>query len=167
MDVFNQIKKEHKKIKNLLKEVENTYENFPAIITRFLNELKFEISKNIMLEEKVFYSFLHSFYEKHDFLKAPLLDHQRIKNQIDELIFLPVDNSWPDKFNQLKSTVIDHFNKEEAEIFSIARCILTKSQIDNLSQLLKIEKLKSLKNDSILFNPVLFEINPENFYQAG
>ena len=138
MDVFEQIKKDHKKIRVVLKEIDYGYENLSEIVPKLLNQLKYEISENIDLEEKVFYSFLKNSFEKHYFMRESLEDHQLIINLLNNVILSDFNR---DNFNVLKDVVLKHFQKEY-EIFSVVRCLLNKSQIDQLSSLMKIEKLK-------------------------
>lgn len=138
MDIFEQIKRDHKKIRIVLKEIDSAYEKLPVIVPKLLNQLRYEISRNINLEEKIFYSFLQNSFEKHYFMKESLDDHKLIINLLNNLILADFNK---DEFNILKDVVIRHFEKEN-DVFSIVRCLLAKSQIDKLSSLMKLEKLK-------------------------
>lgn len=142
MDAFELLKKDHKKVSQLFKEIEAASgQTKKQIFAR----LKTELDVHANIEERIFYPTLENKEEARDITLEAYEEHKVVKDLLAEL-----DNGdaaqdeWDAKLTVLKENVEHHVEEEEGELFSKARQVLSKQEIEELGVEMEAEKASQL-----------------------
>lgn len=142
MDAFELLKKDHKKVSQLFKEVEAASGQAKKQI---FSRLKTELDVHANIEERIFYPALENKEEARDITLEAYEEHKVVKDLLAEL-----DNGdaaqdeWDAKLTVLKENVEHHVEEEEGELFSKARQVLSKQEIEELGVGMEAEKASQL-----------------------
>ena len=141
MDPFDLLEDDHKKVKKLLGELDDTTEKALKTRQELFARIKQEMLVHEALEEEILYPTL----KEHDKTKEVSLEgyeeHHVVNEIMAELEEVPVDDDrWAAKFAVMKENVEHHIEEEEDEMFVKARQVLDKAQIDELGD--KMERRK-------------------------
>lgn len=142
MDAFELLKKDHKKVSQLFKEIEAaSAQTKKQIFARLKTEL--DIHANV--EERIFYPALENKEEARDITLEAYEEHKVVKDLLAELESgnAPEDE-WDAKLTVLKENVEHHVEEEEGELFSKARQALSKQEIEELGGEMEAEKATQL-----------------------
>jgi iron-sulfur cluster repair protein YtfE (RIC family) len=138
MDAFELLKKDHKRVAQLFKEIEAASgETKKQIFSR----LKSELDVHANTEEKIFYPALENKDEARDITLEAYEEHKVVKDLLAELAGGNApDDEWDAKLTVLKENVEHHVEEEEGELFSKARQALSRQQIEELGAEMEAEK---------------------------
>ena len=141
MDAFELLEDDHKKVKKLLSELDDTTER--GVKTR--EELFARIKQEMLVHESIEEELLYPTLKEHDKTKDVSLEgyeeHHVVNEIMAELEQTPVDDErWAAKFAVMKENVEHHIEEEEEEMFKKGRQVLDQSQIDELGE--RMEKRK-------------------------
>ena len=141
MDPFDLLEDDHKKVKKLLGELDDTTEKALKTRQELFARIKQEMLVHEALEEEILYPTL----KEHDKTKEVSLEgyeeHHVVNEIMAELEEVPVDDErWVAKFAVMKENVEHHIEEEEEEMFVKARQVLDKAQIEELGD--KMERRK-------------------------
>lgn len=142
MDAFELLKKDHKKVSQLFKEIEAASgQTKKEIFAR----LKTELDVHANVEERIFYPALENKEEARDITLEAYEEHKVVKDLLGELgnSNAPEDE-WDAKLTVLKENVEHHVEEEEGELFSKARQVLSKQEIEELGVEMEAEKASQL-----------------------
>ena len=135
MDLYKLLKDDHKKVKSLFGELEETTER--AIKTRehlFVN-LKMELTLHAEAEEKFFYPRVEEPEATHELTLEAYEEHKVVKTLLAELEADPKNTEgWAAKLKVLKENVEHHVEEEETELFPKARKILTDAEAQEIAE---------------------------------
>ena len=144
MDVYKLLKDDHKKVKSLFNELEDTTER--ALKTRehlFVN-LKMELTLHAEAEEKFFYPRVEGPEATHDLALEAYEEHKVVKTLLAELdADAKNTEEWAAKLKVLKENVEHHVEEEETELFPKARKILTDAEAEEIA-----EDIESFKEEA-------------------
>lgn len=141
MNAFELLKKDHQKVSDLFKQLEETTER--AVKTRqdLFAKLKLELTIHARIEEQIFYPAIKEAEETHEITLEAYEEHNVIKQLLEELSTLSVDDErWTAKLTVLKENVEHHVEEEEGEMFKGAQKILSAEQIETLGARLEAAK---------------------------
>jgi iron-sulfur cluster repair protein YtfE (RIC family) len=139
MDAFELLKKDHKKVSQLFKDIEaaSSAETKKQIFSR----LKGELDVHAQVEERIFYPALENKDEARDITLEAYEEHKVVKDLLSELENGNApDDEWDAKLTVLKENVEHHVEEEEGELFSKARQVLSRQQIEELGAEMEAEK---------------------------
>jgi hemerythrin superfamily protein len=116
MDAFELLRKDHKKVAQLFKEIEAASGQSKKPI---FSRLKSELDVHAHIEEKIFYPALENKEEARDITLEAYEEHKVVKDLLAELASgnAPEDE-WDAKLTVLKENVEHHVEEEEGELFS-------------------------------------------------
>ena len=135
MDAFELLEDDHKTVKKLLSELEDTTER--GVKTR--EELFARIKQEMLVHERIEEELLYPKLKEHDKTKEVSLEgyeeHHVVNEIMAELEQTPVDDErWAAKFAVMKENVEHHIEEEEEEMFKKGRQVLDKDQIAELTE---------------------------------
>lgn len=139
MDIFDEMKKEHKEFKKLADDITETTER--AIKTREKKFLKLstELMAHHQAEEKVLVPVLKDHKETKKMGIEIEEEHHVAKQIIYELRDIEVDKeNWLVKFEVLKEITVHHMKEEENEITKKGREVIEKARLEKMAD--KFEK---------------------------
>ena len=138
MDAFELLKKDHKKVSQLFKEIEAASgQRKKEIFAR----LKTELDVHANVEERIFYPALENKEEARDITLEAYEEHKVVKDLLGELESSNApEDEWDAKLTVLKENVEHHVEEEEGELFSKARQALSKQEIEELGVEMEAEK---------------------------
>ena len=143
MDAFELLKKDHKKVSQLFKEVEAASGQTKKQI---FSRLKNELDVHAQVEERIFYPALENQEEARDITLEAYEEHKVVKDLLGELASGNApDDEWDAKLTVLKENVEHHVEEEEGELFSKARTVLSRRQIEELG--VEMEAAKAGQQD--------------------
>ena len=143
MDAFELLKKDHKKVSQLFKEVEAASGQTKKQI---FSRLKNELDVHAQVEERIFYPALENQEEARDITLEAYEEHKVVKDLLGELASGNApDDEWDAKLTVLKENVEHHVEEEEGELFSKARKVLSRRQIEELG--VEMEAAKAGQQD--------------------
>lgn len=134
MDLYKLLKDDHKKVKSLFSELEETTER--ALKTRehlFVN-LKMELTLHAEAEEKFLYPRVEEPKATHELTLEAYEEHKVVKTLLAELdADAKNTEEWAAKLKVLKENVEHHVKEEEGELFPKARKILTDEEAEEIA----------------------------------
>ena len=141
MDAFELLEEDHRKVKKLFSEGDDTTERGVKTREELFARIKQELLVHEALEEELLYPTL----KEHDKTKEVALEgyeeHHFANEVIAELEETPVDDErWAAKFSVLKENIEHHIEEEEEEMFPKARKVLDQEQIDALGERMEARK---------------------------
>ena len=145
MNAFELLKKDHEKVAGLMDRVEETTDN--AVKTRqdTFRQIMEELQIHAQIEETIFYPALQVETETEDITREAYEEHKVVKTLLKELDSMPKDDpQWIAKFKVLKENVEHHVEEEEGEMFTKARKVLEKEELDELGQEMQEEKKRMM-----------------------
>jgi hypothetical protein len=146
MDAFELLKKDHKKVSQLFKEIEAA--SGPTKKQIFAR-LKTELDVHANVEERFFYPALENKDEARDITLEAYEEHKVVKDLLGELESSNApEDEWDAKLTVLKENVEHHVEEEEGELFSKARQALSKQEIEELGVEMEAEKASQLGGPS-------------------
>lgn len=132
MDVFNYIKKDHKRIDDL-------FEQIIATKSKTEREQLFEILKTELIlhaasEQDTFYKALKKSAKGKDEALHAIKEHKEITKTLEDLDELSINHeAWLIKLGELKALVQHHVHEEEHEIFKLAKKRISANQAKQLA----------------------------------
>lgn len=142
MDIYNYLKKDHRKVADLMEQVCDTSDISKRM---FLYEnIREELSIHAKTEEQTFYKALETkggkmLQEKEEHAEE---EHDEIRKFLKEIDAAePESDAWLIAFGGLKHAVEHHVEEEEGEIFEKARKVISEKQAVQLAQ--EMEALKA------------------------
>lgn len=140
MQIYDVLKKDHDKVKNLLNLIEKNTDK------DLFNELKQEVAMHTDLEEEIFYEPLQS--KAGDIkiiVKGAHAEHDLVEKMIKQLEKLNNDEEWELLFSVMKKNLEAHIKMEEEDMFSLAKKHFSSQEAHKMASEMT-EKKKKLAN---------------------
>lgn len=135
MNAFELLSDDHEKVAGLLEKLEETTERAVKTRESLFAKLNEDLTVHARIEEAEFYPVLKDRDKTEAITLKAYEAHAVIKSLLNELSGLSVESpEWTAKLKVLKDTVLQHVEDEEGELFKGARQVLTKKEIDALSE---------------------------------
>lgn len=143
MDIISLLKADHKKVKKLLTELEETTGRATKARKKLLLEVKIDLTLHEELEENVFYSSFDNDPKLKVFYLQQLEEHNLIDNLFSEIENYDTKSyEWKARFNTLKSNILSHAEMEEKNVFPAAKKLLGVKRLKELGNLYKQMKFE-------------------------
>jgi hypothetical protein len=141
MNAFELLKKDHKKVSDLFKQLEETTERAVKTREELFGKLKQELDVHARIEEQIFYPAIKEAEETHEITLEAIEEHNVVKQLLSELDSMPVDDErWTAKLTVLKENVEHHVEEEEGEMFKDAQKVLSAEQVEELGARMESSK---------------------------
>jgi hemerythrin superfamily protein len=139
MDIYSYLRKDHRKISDLMEQVVNAR----GLDRR--EELFDEIAQELLLhaetEQATFYAALESEEETEEKIEDAEQDHAEVTEYIERLSRVSVESEkWLEIFGELKHAVEHHVRDEETRIFEKAMQVLDDDEAEQLAD--EMDRLK-------------------------
>lgn len=129
MDIYQLLKEDHRKVKAIFEELEETTERSVKKREILFANLKMELTVHADAEETQFYSRLMKPKEMRDITTEALQEHELARDLLSQLNTDPKDTEeWTAKLTVLKENVEHHIEEEEGTLFRKARTILSEKE---------------------------------------
>ena len=143
MDALELLKQDHRKVKELFKQVEGVEGDKQK--KKIFNQIKSELETHARIEEDIFYPAVQKYDELRDKVLESVEEHKQIKTLLREIDDLVSDSEkFEPKLKVLQENVEHHAEEEEeGEMFPKVRKLMTKAELEELGEQLKAAKAKS------------------------
>ena len=134
MDAMKLLEQDHRKVKELLQEGEETTERATTRRPELLTELLTELRIHETIEEEIFYPALEEHAKTKDIALEGYEEHHAVDRIAEELVVLdPSDETWTAKFTVMKENIEHHIEEEEGEMFPKARQVLDDDELEEIA----------------------------------
>jgi hemerythrin-like domain-containing protein len=141
MDAITLLKTDHDKVKKLLTELESTTERGVTTRSELFSTIKAELTVHEIIEEEIFYPELKAHPKAQDIVLEAFEEHHVVDLLMSELESLDVsDETWGAKALVMKENIEHHIEEEEGEMFTQARRVFDKEELENLGERMAARK---------------------------
>ena len=135
MNALEILKHDHEKVAMLLDQACETTERAEKTREKLLQQIKSELKIHEEIEEKVFYPFLKQFKEEKELILEAYEEHHMVDVLLSELEETDTEREeWKAKMTVLKEMIKHHVNEEEGQIFPLVKELVSKEELDALTQ---------------------------------
>ncbi|MEA2453448.1 MAG: hypothetical protein QOG04_2158 [Actinomycetota bacterium] len=132
---------DHKKVKKLLKQGDDTTENAVKTRTELFDKIKREMEIHEAIEEEIFYPALKEHPKAKEIVLEGYEEHHVVDQIMTELGDTSVDDEkWGAKFSVMKENIEHHIEEEEEDMFKKARDVLSSDELDALGERMQARK---------------------------
>jgi iron-sulfur cluster repair protein YtfE (RIC family) len=150
MDFFDILKKDHRKVSDLFKQIEKLDEDETQKCEQLFAQLKSNLEAHTQLEETIVYPALQEKEETREIILESREEHEVVKTLLQELDQdSDGDEVWDAKLTVLKENVEHHVEEEEGEMFKKAKKALSKEEIRRITDQV-MEQKRSTSTDEEL-----------------
>lgn len=145
MDIYSLLEKDHKKVKELFKKLENTSQRAFKQRELLFTELKMDLEIHSRLEEHLFYSALKNKRETHLRILESLEEHRIADELLADLESMDKGTDmWTAKLKVLCDNVAHHIEEEENQVFPQARKVLSKDEAKHIGEAFELKKISAI-----------------------
>jgi hypothetical protein len=132
---------DHKKVKKLLEQGDDTTENAVKTRTELFEKIKTEMEIHEAIEEEIFYPALKEHPKAKEIVLEGYEEHHVVDKILEELGETSVeDERWGAKFSVMKENIEHHIEEEEDEMFKKARDVFSKDELEDLGDRMEARK---------------------------
>ena len=136
MNPFTLLKDDHETFKKMLSELDATTDRAEKTRTQIFERLKRELVAHEAIEEEILYPAIREkarTRDDTDLVLEAFAEHHVADLIVAELSALPVtDEMWGAKATVLRESLEHHIEEEEGDLFTTARKILEKAELEDL-----------------------------------
>jgi len=133
MDAITLLIDDHKRIKRVLAEGDETTERAEKTRTELFERLKDLLLSHEQMEEVVLYPALKAHPKSKDMALEAFEEHHVVDEILEELGNTPVtDETWAAKFTVAKENLEHHMGEEEDEMFPDCRKMFSKAELEQM-----------------------------------
>jgi iron-sulfur cluster repair protein YtfE (RIC family) len=148
MNAFTLLKDDHEKVAGILEKIDGTTERATKGREELFTQLKKELDVHTRIEEEILYPALEEFEETRAISLEAYEEHALVKQLLEELASAPKDDEqWTAKFTVLKENIEHHVEEEEGEMFTKARKVFTKDEIEKLGD--RLQEAKQVQKSAL------------------
>lgn len=145
MNPFQLLKKDHRKVKALLAELDETTERGKKIRKELFAEIKEELRVHEIIEEEIFYPALKESKKLEEIVLEGFQEHHVVDLILDEMAGLAVTHEdWGAKASVLKENIEHHIEEEEGEMFKKAEQAFSDEELNELGDRMLARKEKEM-----------------------
>lgn len=135
------LKEDHRKVKKLLEQGDETTENAVKTRTEVLEKIKAEMQVHEAIEEEIFYPALQQHEKAKEIVLEGYEEHHVVDQILGELDDVSVeDERWAAKFSVMKENVEHHIEEEEDDMFKKAKQIFSDDELNELGERMETKK---------------------------
>jgi len=145
MDALTLLKKDHDKVKTLLKDLESTTERGVKTREELFSRIKTELTVHEIIEEEIFYPALKEHPKAKDIVLEAYEEHNVVDTLMGELETLSVeDETWGPKAKVMSENIEHHIEEEEGEMFQKARQVFERDELEELGKAMEERKTQAM-----------------------
>ena len=145
MDALTLLKRDHDKVKDLLKELEPTTERAVKTRSELFARIKSELTVHEIIEEEIFYPNLKEHPKAKDIVLEAYEEHDVVDTLMGQLESLPVeDETWGAKAKVMIENIEHHIEEEEGEMFEKARQVFDREELEELGKAMEQRKTEAM-----------------------
>jgi hypothetical protein len=150
MDAIRLLEDDHRKVKMLLAEGEETTERAEKTRTELYATLRREMEIHERIEEEIFYPALKAHPRARDIVLEGFEEHHVVDEIMTELGQTDVsDETWAAKFSVMKENIEHHIEEEEGEMFAEARRAFEDDELETLgARMMELKQLSERETAS-------------------
>ena len=143
MNAIDLLEEDHRKVKKMLAEGEETTERAEVTRSDLYATLRREMETHERIEEEIFYPALQVHPKARDIVLEGFEEHHVVDEIMGELGETDVtDETWAAKFKVMKESIEHHIEEEEGEMFPKARQAFEKDELEVLgARMLELKQL--------------------------
>jgi hemerythrin-like domain-containing protein len=132
MNSLTLLRKDHREVKELLKQAEDAD---TAQKQKLFEQIKSELQVHETIEEEIFYPALKEHAKTKELALEAYEEHHVVDQIMSELEQLsPDDEAWDAKFSVMEENLKHHINEEEREMFEQAQKVFSDEELDQLGE---------------------------------
>jgi iron-sulfur cluster repair protein YtfE (RIC family) len=164
MDIYQNLKKDHDEVKNLLKELLSLSENddYRYIL---IETIATELIPHSKAEETIFYNTIRDMDANTGIVMHSYKEHKEAEALLHVLQTKDKINiEWKKTAQKLKDELEHHIHEEESKVFSLAKRIFSKEEAEQIGKGF-IELKEEFKNKGVQINTakILADLLPARF----
>jgi hemerythrin superfamily protein len=133
VDALKLLEEDHKLVKRLLAEGEDTTERAEKTRAELFARLKTELTRHEQMEEEVLYPALKEISKSRDIALEGYEEHHVVDEILSELEQTPPsDETWGAKWKVAKENLEHHIEEEETEMWQAARREFSEDELENM-----------------------------------
>jgi hemerythrin-like domain-containing protein len=141
VDAIKLLKDDHKKVKNLLEEVDSTTERGVKTREELFGKIKSEMEIHETIEEEIFYPALKEHPKAKDIVLEGYEEHHVVDEIMGELAVTAFDDErWGAKASVMKENIEHHIEEEEGEMFVKAQQLMEDAELEELGSRMEARK---------------------------
>ncbi|MEA2460943.1 MAG: hypothetical protein QOH90_1120 [Actinomycetota bacterium] len=141
MNAITLLKDDHKKMKKLLNEVDDTTERAVKTREELFGKIKKELTVHEIIEEEIFYPALKEHPKAKDIVLEGYEEHHVVDTIMGEISGLSYDDEkWTAKFSVMKENIEHHIEEEEGEMFETANKVFEDDELQELGRRMEERK---------------------------
>ena len=141
MNALTLLRSDHKEVKKMLSDLEDTTERAEKTRTEGLASLKHELTIHETIEEEIFYPALKEHEKTKDLTLEAYEEHHVVDTIMAELEGVqPSDETWMAKFAVMKENLEHHITEEEDELFPKTEQVLDNDELEQLGDRMQTRK---------------------------
>ena len=141
MNAIKLLTDDHAKVKKLLDQLEATTERGVKTRQELFTRIKAELTVHEVIEEEIFYPALKEHPRAKEIVLEGYEEHNVVETLMGELSALPFDDeTWGPKAKVMKENIEHHVEEEEGEMFSKARQVFDKAELEELGARMEARK---------------------------
>ena len=149
MDALTLLKRDHDKVKDLLKELEPTTERAVKTRSELFARIKSELTVHEIIEEEIFYPNLKEHPKAKDIVLEAYEEHDVVDTLMGQLESLPVeDETWGAKAKVMIENIEHHIEEEEGEMFEKARQVFDREELEELGKAMEQRKTEAMSEQA-------------------
>ena len=145
MDALTLLRRDHDKLKGLLRELEPTTDRALKTRTELFEQIKSELTVHEIVEEEIFYPTLKQHPKAREIVLEGYEEHGVVDTLLGELERLPVDDeTWGPKAKVMIENIEHHIEDEEGEMFVKARQVFDREELEQLGEAMARRKTEAM-----------------------
>ena len=150
VDALTLLKRDHDKMKTLLKELEPTTERAVKTREELFRRIKSELIVHEIIEEEIFYPTLKQHPKAKDIVLEGYEEHNVVDTIMGELEGLSVeDETWGAKAKVMIENIEHHIEEEEGEMFEKARQVFDREELEELGKAMETRKTEAMQQQGV------------------
>ena len=145
MDALTLLRRDHDKLKGLLRELEPTTERATKTRTELFDRIQSELTIHEIVEEEIFYPTLKQHPKAKEIVLEGYEEHDVVDMLLGELANLSVeDETWGPKAKVMIENIEHHIEEEEGEMFQKARQVFDDDELEALGEAMARRKTEAM-----------------------
>lgn len=130
--MFELLKQDHRRVSQIINQM---MKSSGTDREDLLDELTDELDEHMDIEETYLYPKLETIAETKNIIRDSYEEHKMIKNQLEKLQEISVDeDEWDNTLQAMKENIDRHVKQEETNTFPLAQKVLNKQQLQETNQ---------------------------------
>ncbi len=147
MNALELLKQDHRKVKDLLSELDSTSEGDAGRREELFSTVKDELKVHEIIEEEILYPALKEHPKAREIVLEGIEEHNVVDTLLGDMVSLSVeDETWAAKLAVMKENVEHHIEEEEEEMFEKAQDIFGDDELAAMGAKMQ-ERKKSAESE--------------------